>query len=343
MARHSRSRRPRPRNRNIAYEIDPTTPVGEIAVQEFDRTILEGPNITENVIVKGAGSVGTSGAVGAVDRITHEILLSLDERPTLVVWLFDQSGSLKPQREAIAKRFDRVYQELGMIEAVRQSRRSSSTRTSRCLPPSPSSARESNCSRPSRPSDLDEIKSSVRAIRDDPDGKGQENVFQSVQYLAEKFRHHRLASPRRNVMIVVFTDEAGDDVAVSRPGGRHLPQVRDAGVCGRRAGAVRPDDGLRQIRRSGSEVRSVAAMGARASGPRVAAAGADLMLLFGGTAEEEEPGRFRLRAVRIVPAGVRNGRALFHGASEPQSRASGFGSGKRRPCRRISRCSSIRG
>ena len=28
--------------------------------------------------------------LGAVDRITHEILLSLDERPTLVVWLFDR-------------------------------------------------------------------------------------------------------------------------------------------------------------------------------------------------------------------------------------------------------------
>ena len=32
------------------------------------------------------------------------------------MWLFDQSGSLKPQRESIAKRFDRVYKELGVIE-----------------------------------------------------------------------------------------------------------------------------------------------------------------------------------------------------------------------------------
>ena len=32
------------------------------------------------------------------------------------LWLFDQSGSLKPQRESIAKRFDRVYKELGIIE-----------------------------------------------------------------------------------------------------------------------------------------------------------------------------------------------------------------------------------
>jgi hypothetical protein len=37
-------------------------------------------------------------------------------------------------------------------------------------------------------------------------------VFQSVYYLADKFRQYRLSSPRRNVMIVVFTDESGDDL-----------------------------------------------------------------------------------------------------------------------------------
>ncbi len=92
------------------------TAAGSIEVRNISRTILEGPNLPENLIIKGAGSVGTTGAVGAVDRITHEILLSLDERPTLVAWLFDESGSLKPQREAIAKRFDRIYKELGVIE-----------------------------------------------------------------------------------------------------------------------------------------------------------------------------------------------------------------------------------
>jgi hypothetical protein len=63
-----------------------------------------------------------------------------------------------------------------------------------------------------KPTDeLTEIKAAVRAVSDDPNG--QENVFQAVGFLAEKFRHHRLARPRRNVMIVVFTDEAGDDMA----------------------------------------------------------------------------------------------------------------------------------
>jgi hypothetical protein len=192
----------------IAYEIDPATAVGEIEVQQFDRTVFEGPNIPDNVIVKGAGSVGASGAMGAVDRITHEILLSLDESPTLVAWLFDQSGSLKPQRESIAKRFDRIYEELGIIQ------KSDNDAFKNADKPLLTAVAEFGTGvqllTPKPTDDLTEIKAAVRAVRDDPGG--QENVFQAVGFLAEKFRHQRLAKPRRNVMIVIFTDEAGDDV-----------------------------------------------------------------------------------------------------------------------------------
>jgi hypothetical protein len=197
----------------IAYELEKATgaTTGNIEFHDFNRTILEGLNLPENVIIKGAGIAGTNAATGAVDRITHEILLSLDERPTLVAWLFDQSGSLKPQRESIAKRFDRVYKELGIIkdsgnEAFKQHGQE---------PLLTSVAEFGNSIKlltPKPTSDLEEIKSAVRGIEDDPSGEGKENVFQSVRFLADKFRHFRLASPRRNVMIVVFTDEAGDDV-----------------------------------------------------------------------------------------------------------------------------------
>jgi hypothetical protein len=194
----------------LVYELEPTTAVGDIEVHEFDRTILEGPNIPENVIVKGAGSVGTSGAVGAVDRITHEILLSLDERPTLVVWLFDQSGSLRPQRESIAKRFGRVYKELGIIQAAGNTAFKQHGEKPLLTAIAEFGSRIQLLT-PKPTDELTEIKAAVRAVSDDPNG--QENVFQAVGFLAEKFRHHRLARPRRNVMIVVFTDEAGDDMA----------------------------------------------------------------------------------------------------------------------------------
>jgi hypothetical protein len=191
----------------IAYALTPTNAIGEIQVHEFNRTLLEGPNIPENVIVKGAGSVGTSGAMGAVDRITHEILLSLDERPTTVVWLFDQSGSLKPQRESIAKRFDQVYEELGIIKA---SGNEAFKREKPLLTSIASFGATVELLTPKPSDDLTEIKSAVRSVRDDD--SGVENVFQSVGFLAEKFRHQRLARPKRNVMIVAFTDEAGDDL-----------------------------------------------------------------------------------------------------------------------------------
>lgn len=197
------------RDSRVQYELEPVTPLGEMRVLPFDRTILEGPRVTENLMVKGAGSVGTTGADGAVDRITHEILLSLEERPTLVVWLFDQSGSLKEQREAIARRFDRVYDELGVIRE-QGSRVFKQHRETPLLTTVASFGRSIHPLTRRPTDDLEEVKAAVRAIDDDQ--SGDEYVFQAVSFVANKFRQQWLQSPKRNVMIVVFTDEAGDDV-----------------------------------------------------------------------------------------------------------------------------------
>jgi hypothetical protein len=195
----------------LAYELEPTATVADLQVLEFDRTLFEGPVVAPDMFVKGAGSVGTTGAAGAIDRLTHEILLSLDERPTLVVWLFDQSRSLGAQRESIAKRFDQIYDELGVIEAA--GNKAFKQHAERPLLTSIAAFGAGVQLIVPKPTDeLAEIKAAVRSIKDDVAGKGRENVFQSVRFLADKFRSFRLGSPRRNVMIVVFTDEAGDDI-----------------------------------------------------------------------------------------------------------------------------------
>jgi len=188
----------------VAIEVDPTAAVGNIEVQDFTRTVLAGPNIPENIVVKGAGSVGTSGAMGAVDRITHEILLSLDKRPTTVLWLFDQSGSLKPQRESIAKRFDKIYDELGVIKASGNAAFKHDEKP--LLTAVATFGKSVELLTPKATDDLTEIKSAVRSVS--LDDSGTENVFNAVGFLAEKFRQQRLAKPRRNVMRVVFTAEA---------------------------------------------------------------------------------------------------------------------------------------
>lgn len=78
-------------------DILPEVEVGNVEINNAIE-VATGLNFNANMAVKGAAGEGTTGAVGAIDRLTHEILLSLEERKTLVVWCFDfdrQLGSAK--------------------------------------------------------------------------------------------------------------------------------------------------------------------------------------------------------------------------------------------------------
>ncbi len=98
-------------------EVETTSTVATVEINNAIE-VATGLHYSENLAVKGAAGEGTTGASGAIDRITHEILLSLEERKTLVVWLFDGTASLVPQRQAIHDRFEKIYEELGIIEAA---------------------------------------------------------------------------------------------------------------------------------------------------------------------------------------------------------------------------------
>jgi hypothetical protein len=196
----------------IVFPIDPSATGARTPTLDFDRSIFTGPVLAADLFVKGAGSVGTSAAEGAIDRLTHEILLSLDERPTLVVWLFDQSRSLAAERESITKRFDHVYHELGVIKASGNKAFGQHEERQPLLTAVGAFGAGVHLLTAKPTDDVAGIKAAVRSVEDDVAGKGRENVFQSVGFMAEKFRHYRTGSHRRNVMIIVFTDEAGDDL-----------------------------------------------------------------------------------------------------------------------------------
>src|SRR5690606_12278323 len=53
------------------------------------------------------------GVEGALDRVSYVIRNSLRNCKTMVIWLFDASGSLDERREAVAKRFDNIYKQVG--------------------------------------------------------------------------------------------------------------------------------------------------------------------------------------------------------------------------------------
>jgi len=168
-----------------------------------------------NLPVKGAVGEGTTGAGGAIDLITHEILLSLEERETLVVWLFDQSASLNRQRREIVDRFDRIYDELGVIEAAGDE--AFAKHDEKPLLTSVVAFGKNVNLLTKQPTDnIAEIKKTVSEIPQDD--SGDERVFAAISMVADHYKKLRYIGPgseepERNVMLVVLTDEAGDDAS----------------------------------------------------------------------------------------------------------------------------------
>jgi len=198
----------------VVIPIEPVSFTGDIQSFEIQQPLIQGPVLNDTIVQRGVGSVGATGASGAVDRITQEVLRSLEQDPTLIIWLFDQSGSLQPQREEIAKRFDRVYEELGVIQAAGNPALAR-TKDKPLLTAVAQFGSEPKLLTPKPTDDLAAIQAAVRSIEDTDRGtprEGQENVFLAVGKLVQDYRHYRLRRPRRNVMVVVFTDEAGDDL-----------------------------------------------------------------------------------------------------------------------------------
>lgn len=194
----------------VVAQADLLADSGDRVAVELETEVFQGPEFSASLPSQGAGSVGSTGAEGAIDRLTHEILTSLEQRPTMVVWLFDQSGSLREERGRIIKRFRRIYEELGVIDAAdnpafRRHKDKPLLTAVVGFGAEPTMLTKEPTDR------IDDIEAAIRNIQDDK--SGQENVFQAVGMVAQKFRTYRSAkNGKRHVMIVVFTDEAGDDI-----------------------------------------------------------------------------------------------------------------------------------
>ena len=178
-----------------------------------DDFSLTSANAFAPVSVKGSVGNGTSSATGAVDRLTQEILFSLEERATTVVWVFDQSASLIQQRDEIVQRFERIYRELGMIDEQGHSAFKNKGDSPLLTQVVAFGADYSVLCEPT--SDVDAVKASIEGI--ETDSSGIENVMAAVIKTVALRKSDReidraTREPKRNVKIIVVSDEAGDDV-----------------------------------------------------------------------------------------------------------------------------------
>ncbi|MGE0374954.1 MAG: vWA domain-containing protein [Planctomycetaceae bacterium] len=188
---------------------------------------------------KGQSDQVAGGVAAAMDRIAFEIAMSLKERQTLVIWLFDASGSLRDRRHAIAERFERVYQQLetrGKTEGL-YTAAASYGQSTKLLTPDP----------------VTEVEDLVSAVRDITiDESGVESVFGAVHQTVDKWKRFHRSEGRWNKMVLIVTDERGDDVdkleeaiTLCKRFGVRVYTVGNGAIFGRREGFVdyREEDG----------------------------------------------------------------------------------------------------
>lgn len=203
-----------------------------------DIALPENTDLTMS-LVASAGSGGVtdkvgSGATGVMDRLTFEITQSIKERQTLVIWLFDASGSMKERRNEIVKRFSTVYKQLDQQRA-----------TDGLYTAVLSYGEKVNFLTPEPVKEVGPLIELVEKIPDDTSGK--EVVFEAVGKSVEKWRTFRKNEGAWNKLVFIVTDERGDDaeqhlesvIALCKRAKTRVFTVGNAAIFGKQKGYVR--------------------------------------------------------------------------------------------------------
>jgi hypothetical protein len=134
----------------------------------------------------------------AMDRITQELMWKMDRGPVLVIWAFDQSGSMKDDQQEIRDRVHNVYVQLGLTGRERKG----------WLTTSVVSYGEGFLTHTRRPtSDVAEIRSAIAAVPEDESGR--EFMCQAVG-LAIAQHGDDARSTQHQMVLIVVTDESGE-------------------------------------------------------------------------------------------------------------------------------------
>lgn len=182
--------------------------------------VPEGLKFDDRLVVKGSTGEQMVQIESALDRVTWEIAQNLQESKLLVVWLLDGSGSLKTQRDAVAKRLRRIYGELGALENT-----STIPRHDKGLLSSVVMFGEKTNFIVKPTDKFDEVQEGIANLP--TDSSGVENVFTAVKQTVNLWSSYRSEQHRR-IMLITITDEAGDDFG--------KPHLEAIAVC-RRFGA----------------------------------------------------------------------------------------------------------
>lgn len=182
---------------------DPTVVVnvGSVSLPGLDQL---GSDLGEAQI-SGEPTAVAEGYGAAMSRITQELVRMLREDKLLVVWLFDESESMKDDQKEIREQFHKVYEELGLVVE----KDSKIKRDKDVLMSAIHSFGDSVKAITSKPTaEIPEIRAAIDKI--DVDTTGKENLFAAVGKVVDQYRSF-VTRGRRKMVIIVVTDESGDD------------------------------------------------------------------------------------------------------------------------------------
>jgi hypothetical protein len=161
---------------------------------------VSGFELSDTVVHTGSVGVEVKEVEGAVDRLTEEILANVEQNRLLVVWLMDASISLVPDRSEVADRLGQIYRELDASGDA-----SAGALTSAVV------AFGQQMQEIAAPTtDYGQVVDSIRKVP--TDASGIENVFSAVLGCVIRYQRQRVSEHRR-MMIVIWTDESGNDYA----------------------------------------------------------------------------------------------------------------------------------
>ena len=138
----------------------------------------------------------------ALDQLAREILRHLKDHKLTVVWLFDESSSMQDDQKTILQKFDRVSSELKIADPKKKNASALNHAIvgfGQGIDYVLGKPQES----------IDEIGHAIRHLK--IDSTGTENTMHAIREIVE--RYASLVKKDRRLLIVLVTDESGDDGA----------------------------------------------------------------------------------------------------------------------------------
>jgi hypothetical protein len=189
----------------------PTQPVfNSDVVEKSDINVRVGDTIAIGSVPAGAmilkvpeGAPGdpqspVNNIAEAMDRLTREIILMLETGKVQIIWLFDESGSMKEEQKEIRDKIERVYTELGLLGATKGDHLTSAVA---------SYGEKLHIHTQTPTANLETIKAHMGQVPTDETGK--EAMCRAI---SETIGYYRPFAQRgqRQLAMVILTDETGD-------------------------------------------------------------------------------------------------------------------------------------